>query len=270
MESIAMLKTINYNRNYYADLGVSRMASAKDIARAYREMSRLHHPDKEANYDQEKLSAIQEAYTILKSENSRQCYDEVSWYRYENFGYAAIRYHIKYMKDLLKHDFEINSGHENYGSSFLQLVIIYGREKTDPRKVTIEFLIRKGIDIDAVDAVNKTVLYDAININDIVSTIKLLSTGANTKMGMPLKASDEVNRFEKDQLKYTLKHNVFIIDAVRAIDNLLKQDHLVSQKAQLLRSKDCLEELEDIRYDNLNALCGKSDSFMDMIWDNLF
>jgi curved DNA-binding protein CbpA len=57
----------------YALLGVEKSASAKEIKKVYRELSKIHHPDKGG--DEEKFKEIAEAYKILSDEKTRAKYD---------------------------------------------------------------------------------------------------------------------------------------------------------------------------------------------------
>ncbi|EGB11793.1 hypothetical protein AURANDRAFT_17901, partial [Aureococcus anophagefferens] len=58
---------------YYAALGVSRDASAGDIARAYRRRSLACHPDKGG--DAEQFKKLNEAKEVLGDAEKRRAYD---------------------------------------------------------------------------------------------------------------------------------------------------------------------------------------------------
>jgi len=57
----------------YDRLGVQRSANGDEIKKAYRDMARLHHPDKGG--DTEKFKGIQEAYEVLSDPGRKQMYD---------------------------------------------------------------------------------------------------------------------------------------------------------------------------------------------------
>lgn len=59
--------------NLYEVLGVDRKADANEIKKAYRDLSKIHHPDKGG--DPERFKEINNAYEILSDEQKRQMYD---------------------------------------------------------------------------------------------------------------------------------------------------------------------------------------------------
>lgn len=70
-------------RDYYEVLGLSKGASAQEIKKAYRKLSKQYHPDinKEEGAE-EKFKEITEAYEVLSDENKKAQYDQ--------FGHAAF------------------------------------------------------------------------------------------------------------------------------------------------------------------------------------
>ncbi len=58
----------------YETLGVEKDCSAADIKKAYRKLSRLHHPDKGG--DEHKFKEINAAYEILSDPENRAKYDK--------------------------------------------------------------------------------------------------------------------------------------------------------------------------------------------------
>jgi curved DNA-binding protein CbpA len=64
--------------NYYEQLGLSPYASAVQIRQAYREMSKLYHPDTTklpASIASAKFCAINTAYAVLSNPERRNQYD---------------------------------------------------------------------------------------------------------------------------------------------------------------------------------------------------
>ena len=73
-------------KNHYELLGVKPTASAQDIRRAYRELSKLYHPDTTelaAAIAVEKFQALNEAYGTLSNPEQRLSYDH-------KIGYSRI------------------------------------------------------------------------------------------------------------------------------------------------------------------------------------
>lgn len=65
-------------RDYYDILGISKSASADEIKKAYRTLSRKYHPDMapdDKTADQ-KFKEVQEAYEVLRDDSKRQQYDQ--------------------------------------------------------------------------------------------------------------------------------------------------------------------------------------------------
>ncbi|MEJ5347393.1 MAG: DnaJ domain-containing protein [Desulfosoma sp.] len=64
-------------KDYYRILGVSRDASREDIRKAYRELVRRHHPDRNEGDAacEERLKEINEAYSVLGDPEKKKAYD---------------------------------------------------------------------------------------------------------------------------------------------------------------------------------------------------
>jgi curved DNA-binding protein len=77
--------------DYYDALGVPRAASADDIKRSYRKLSREFHPDLNKSPDAEdKFKQIAEAYEVLGDAENRKKYDRYgsAWKAYKDGGEA--------------------------------------------------------------------------------------------------------------------------------------------------------------------------------------
>ena len=59
--------------NYYETLGVEKDAPKEDIKKAFRELSKEHHPDHGG--DEEKFKELNEAYSTLSDPQKRMEYD---------------------------------------------------------------------------------------------------------------------------------------------------------------------------------------------------
>src|SRR3546814_11353998 len=64
------------SKDYYAELGVSKDASADEIKKAYRRLARANHPDSNPGDDKkhEKFKAVAEAYDVAGDAEKRPAY----------------------------------------------------------------------------------------------------------------------------------------------------------------------------------------------------
>jgi molecular chaperone DnaJ len=76
-------------KDFYAELGVKKDASADEIKKAYRKLARAHHPDSNpgdtAKHD--KFKSVAEAYDVVGDPDKRKKYDEMR----ELYGSGGIR-----------------------------------------------------------------------------------------------------------------------------------------------------------------------------------
>jgi DnaJ-class molecular chaperone len=77
-------------KDYYATLGVSKTASAKEIKQAFRKLARKHHPDVNPGDKaaETRFKEINEAHEVLGDPEKRRKYDELgaNWRMYEQAG----------------------------------------------------------------------------------------------------------------------------------------------------------------------------------------
>lgn len=71
---------MDYNKDYYQELGLDKNASDEDVKKAYRKLAHQHHPDKNQGdkKSENKFQRINEAQSILTDPKSRQEYDQRS------------------------------------------------------------------------------------------------------------------------------------------------------------------------------------------------
>ena len=72
----------NQQRDYYADLGVKKTATAEEIRKAFRKLARKYHPDVNPGDKsaEEKFKKISEANDVLSDPKKRKIYDQVGFY----------------------------------------------------------------------------------------------------------------------------------------------------------------------------------------------
>lgn len=68
---------MDYNKDYYKDLGLDKNATNSEIKKQYRTLSKKHHPDVNSG-NEEKFKIISEAYEVLSNSNKKQEYDTQS------------------------------------------------------------------------------------------------------------------------------------------------------------------------------------------------
>ncbi len=64
------------NEDYYAILNISNRATKAEVIKAFRELAKKYHPDKNSSSNaSEKFREVFEAYEILKNDSKRELYD---------------------------------------------------------------------------------------------------------------------------------------------------------------------------------------------------
>src|SRR5919205_4160906 len=68
-----------FEKDYYAELGVAKDASEKEITRAYRKLAKQYHPDANAGKPdaEERFKEISAAHDVLGDAEKRKEYDQV-------------------------------------------------------------------------------------------------------------------------------------------------------------------------------------------------
>jgi curved DNA-binding protein len=77
-------------KDYYKILGIEKSATGAEIKKAYRELAKRYHPDKNPGDKnaEEKFKEISEAYEVLKDPEKRRKYDQLgsNWRQYQSTG----------------------------------------------------------------------------------------------------------------------------------------------------------------------------------------
>jgi DnaJ-class molecular chaperone len=89
---------MDYNKNYYQELGLDKNASDDDIKKSYRKLAHQYHPDKNAGHKdaESKFQRINEANQILSDSKSKQEYDQRSQHgnAYSPFNSNSFEFHF--------------------------------------------------------------------------------------------------------------------------------------------------------------------------------
>ena len=89
---------MDYNKNYYQELGLDKNASEDDIKKAYRRLAHQHHPDKNAGHKdaEAKFQRVNEANQVLSDPKSKQEYDQRSPHgnAYSPFNSNPFEFHF--------------------------------------------------------------------------------------------------------------------------------------------------------------------------------
>jgi len=97
---------IDVEKDYYAMLGVSPLATSREIKHAYHELARRYHPDtREVETSTRLFHGIQEAYSVLVNDSSRRSYDRQREER-ERSDDTALGWDILVSREILSSEHE--------------------------------------------------------------------------------------------------------------------------------------------------------------------
>ena len=75
--------------NYYETLGVNKNASLDEIKKAYKNLAKKWHPDRNNGLETDTFKKINEAYDVLSNEKKRQEYDNEMLFGF-SFGFESF------------------------------------------------------------------------------------------------------------------------------------------------------------------------------------
>lgn len=75
--------------NYYETLGVNKSASLEEIKKAYKNLAKKWHPDRNNGLETDIFKKINEAYDVLSNEKKRQEYDNEMLFSF-SFGFESF------------------------------------------------------------------------------------------------------------------------------------------------------------------------------------
>lgn len=158
--------TIDYSKDYYQILELTKDATAEDIKKAYRRLSKKYHPDK---YKGEKEEAnrifedLADGYEILRDEETRKDYD----LNYINPSFALFRAIVTQNISFAEIEKYFDNGADvEAHNAFNQTILMFAANKANI--ALIEFLLKKGAVVNATDGAGNTPLMYAA-ITDAIS-----------------------------------------------------------------------------------------------------
>jgi molecular chaperone DnaJ len=139
---------MDFNKDYYKELGIDKNASAEEIKKSFKKLSKIHHPDVK-NGNEEKFKKINNAYSVLSDSKKKDEYDRNSphgnsYSPFNSFGNGGFEFSFGGAGDIFS---------QFFGNGFNP----FGQRRE-------EFI--ENLDIDATTTINLKQIYlnDKINI----------------------------------------------------------------------------------------------------------
>ncbi|GEA52153.1 molecular chaperone DnaJ [Vibrio inusitatus NBRC 102082] len=153
--------------DYYNVLGVSKVASEKEIKKAYKRLAMKYHPDKNSSDEAEdKFKQIKEAYEVLTDKEKRQQYDQFGHAAFESGGFQGNHAGGAGFEDIFGGAFR-RGGQSFHGGGFGGFEDMFGQTQGGRRGP----VPRKGQDhefklsVDFIDAIQGTEIPVELPVN---------------------------------------------------------------------------------------------------------
>lgn len=150
-------------KNFYDILGIKKNATQDEIKKAYRELCKKYHPDKNGG-DDTKIKEVNEAYETLGDENKRRQYDAQSSYGFGGFGNGGFNFNFHQMASDVRMSITISLEDAYNGCKYPTMVngklftINIPRGVTNGKMLRIVGLGKSGFDIYGNQAVGDLIV----------------------------------------------------------------------------------------------------------------
>lgn len=109
-------------KDYYGILGVEKNATPEDIKKAYRQLAKAYHPDKNpgSKVAETRFKEVSEAYEVLSDPQKKQHYDNLGkdWQRYQQTGSNPKEYYSNTHQQAPDFDFSDIFGNDGGSGGF--------------------------------------------------------------------------------------------------------------------------------------------------------
>lgn len=159
--------------NYYDILGVKNNSTQEEIKKAYRDLSKKYHPDKNKEPGAEDMfKKINEAYSVLKDEQKRKEYDDELSGRNRHFEFRFNNQHFRQMYSDVNTIMNVTLDEAYYGcKKRIRVGAKMYNVSIPPGVTTGKELRMKGLGISGFDPFSNT-----NKTGDLIITIRVINT----------------------------------------------------------------------------------------------